>query len=581
MTTATQAEPPSLESLCELSSFVLNSRSAHSFDELSAPAVNGLSLLLASGAEVASLFIESELDVPQAAAEALSEAIRNCTTITSVSIGSTKYQRNCKPLLVDTIVGAIGPSLETFTATCVDFAAFHHDGGEILAAGLERCIGLRELNFSECRFGFKSPVMRLEKLQSLERVNFNRNEMYDNDTEKLVAEIGKLKNLRELSMINQNTGKDCGGSIYKLCSPCLRLLNISCTYLRDKGVSRVVDAFLASGRSPALETLGLSYDEITPTGVEKLTQLLVRTAHLRSLSLAGNKIGESAAALIGNAIKSSGARELASIDIRNCELGPKGVAGLLSPLQNLCMFTSVCTSGSFSGNPGARALAACLEGKAGRLVKLDIFDDRIGSAGAILLAKALRGAYLLSILDLCMDQIGPAGGAAILDALAQPGKRHMREISMRGCGIGNEGAAAAGRFIMNVRCSILALSGNNINLGGVRAIVNALDKVRPLWIKHLVLGDNPIKKVGAEYIAKRVVVPNKTVRGLCLTNIEMECGGAYIIAEAIQKRNRAGPLNSINVGPADCGEYGVKELRKGEALERAEKHETVVHINAY
>jgi Ran GTPase-activating protein (RanGAP) involved in mRNA processing and transport len=154
-------------------------------------------------------------------------------------------------------------------------------------------------------------------------------------------------------------------------------------------------------------------------------------------------------------------------------------------------------------------------------------------------------------LDLCKQQIGPAGAAAVASALRS--NAHVKAILLGADGIGDEGAAAvAGLLAANSAVSTVYLGCNGIGPAGVAALAAAIDRGSPvtgLWLKR-----NPIGDDGA-FLLARLLERNNTLRTLDLVNTQI---GLRELCNALAGQNRT--VRRVYLGGNGIGPAGAAEL---------------------
>ena len=159
---------------------------------------------------------------------------------------------------------------------------------------------------------------------------------------------------------------------------------------------------------PQTIELYLLLKEIDDKGAAALADALLDAKNLRSLDLAGNKIGYAGAAALVRSLPST---SLTSLNLGANKIGDKGaaeIAGALREAKSLAELNLACTN---IGPTVVSALAGSLPSTS--LTSLNLGWNKIGAAGAAALANFLPSTSLTS-LSLVESDIGEVGEAAIL-----------------------------------------------------------------------------------------------------------------------------------------------------------------------
>jgi Ran GTPase-activating protein (RanGAP) involved in mRNA processing and transport len=157
-------------------------------------------------------------------------------------------------------------------------------------------------------------------------------------------------------------------------------------------------------------------------------------------------------------------------------------------------------------------------------------------------------------LDLCKQQIGPRGAAAVAEALG--GRADVHAVLLGADGIGDEGATAVAGLLRPggaVRTAYLGCNG--IGPAGVAALTRAVDGGAPLsglWLKR-----NPVGDEGARQLAA-MLERNATLRTLDLVNTELGPGGVRVLCRALARSNRT--LRRLYLGGNAIGADDAAEL---------------------
>ncbi len=535
--------------LCALTSFVTNSPTLLEVGELSRVGVSVLSALLTSDAEIERLTFRDDLPL---VSPALASAIKR-SSVRSLSLDTTDHGD-----LLRTVSDAMSPELEAFTMRNLNLTAAESEA--LGNAMIAHCPILTSLKVLRCGKFAVGLARGIENLTFLRTLWFFGNDIAD--PRLLVGALTGLKHLEELNLGNSGLTPAAVKELRPDLVGRLRVFDLTCNNLGDEGVAAIVDAFLACGAAATtkLQRLSLEGNGFGWIGGTKLAKLISRSPHLRSLEISRNPIqSSSAAAAIGNAIKSGCAPELRELSVAECKLGADGATTLFSPLCQARTTLRILRAGQ-----NAVGVIAVLDSvrTCGRVIQeLYLNEGGIGEAGAKELARALVSAIELQVLDISYNaEMGQTGATAVLKTLGQPGRRPMERIFLQHCNAGNAGAKALAKVIIDVGCEFVDISGNVVSAEGAGAIADALS-TPGVHVNNLVLSDNPIGPVGVEQIANKVIRPNKAVEMLDIKNTSMEKQGAMAVALALRERDRSsGTLRNLALSEDECGEMGLKAL---------------------
>ena len=157
---------------------------------------------------------------------------------------------------------------------------------------------------------------------------------------------------------------------------------------------------------------------------------------------------------------------------------------------------------------------------------LHLGRNELGSAGAIVIAKALQYIPSLSMLDLSNNNIGDDGTIALASNLQHI--PFLSEIDLRGNRIQNGGITALAEALPNVASlSVINLWQNNIDDAGAIALAGSLQHVKSLV--KLILNANEINDKGAIALAESLKYVGK-LSHLCLWNNKIGKKGTRAIA---------------------------------------------------
>ncbi|MDR3575461.1 MAG: hypothetical protein P4L50_16495, partial [Anaerolineaceae bacterium] len=488
----------SVPDLCNLASFAANSQDMFKFKQELTPAeISALASLLASGAEIEYLYLFKEL--PAGAGTELGEAIQRFGSIRTLSLGYNLSASEPAPELLRLIAASATPALEQ-----LDIYRLNLDDST-LCDSFGKFSALHKLSITDCDFNTPLLAERINEFPALESLRITYRESVPAGVMMLVAALENFPVVAELNLSHVGIDVESRRLIGELVALGeIRKLNLIDCKLGDEGISEIVTSILASGRNRCeLWELCLPSNGIESAGAQMIAELVARSPHLRCLNLDFNPIG----AIAAEAIKKF-ANTLEELNISKCGLGPREAVLLLSPPAYPALTTLRITN-NYVGNLGAGALAQFLLGSGGCTLKeLRMESNDITEAGALELANGFAKAYALRSIRMEVNQLGPRGAAAMLDAIAIVSTVQMDMIYFDQCEIGDDGAEAAGRLIMGRSCKRISLNQNEIHDKGVKAIADSIE-ASECMIELLSLYVNPVGDAGVKYFLDKVLYESK------------------------------------------------------------------------
>jgi uncharacterized protein (TIGR02996 family) len=220
--------------------------------------------------------------------------------------------------------------------------------------------------------------------------------------------------------------------------------------LRIRDASEGMEALAASPHLLSISELNLgNRSGLSSAGVASLASS-PNVAHLTSLLLHQNRIGNSAIFAVALSGHLSGLRELYLSGSRAGQYGAAALArGRLAHLDLLDLRDNEMDN-------LAADLLAQWEGPGP--VTLQLSNNRIGPPGGVALASS-SGLGRLSALHLDHN---PVGDEAVHALAASPDRAALRELDLRSCAVTDEGALALARSPLARQLRFLGLGGNPI-----------------------------------------------------------------------------------------------------------------------
>lgn len=158
-------------------------------------------------------------------------------------------------------------------------------------------------------------------------------------------------------------------------------------------------------------------------------------------------------------------------------------------------------------------------------------------------------------LDLCKQDLGPAGAAMVTSEL-QPGV--VRHLLLGTDGLGDDGAAGVAEAVAGREVETLYLGCNGITAGGACRIADSLrmsPQVTGVWLKRNPLGD------GAGSAAADLVESARKLGTLDLVQTGLTAGGLGVLVAALVTAASAGRrVERLYVGGNPLGPSGASHL---------------------
>ncbi|WP_436993455.1 ribonuclease inhibitor [Streptomyces sp. enrichment culture] len=162
-------------------------------------------------------------------------------------------------------------------------------------------------------------------------------------------------------------------------------------------------------------------------------------------------------------------------------------------------------------------------------------------------------------LDLCKQALGPAGAAAVAEAL-RPGP--VRHLLLGTDGLGDEGASEVARRAVDSGVETLYLGCNGITAGGVCRIADGLraspQAVTGVWLKRNPLG---ARGGGGGQAVADLVDAARSLRTLDLVQTGLDAAQLTLVVEALAEADRRGRrIERLYAGGNPLGAEGARPL---------------------
>jgi hypothetical protein len=240
--------------------------------------------------------------------------------------------------------------------------------------------------------------------------------------------------------------------------------------LRKRGEALALRELGEAPDKSTLTTLHLCGCGITP-GAAHLAEGMRKSASLTTLSLFGNKIGNSGAPALGFTLAVTST--IKTLELRDCGITAAGAAHLAEGVGKSASLAMLILEFNNLGDSGAQALDSALAATS-TLTNLDLLYCGITAAGAAHLAEGVGKSASLATLNLFNNnplgnKIGDSGAQALGVALAATST--LTSLNLSYCGITAAGAAHLAEGVgKSASLETLNLLCNNLGNSGAQAL---------------------------------------------------------------------------------------------------------------
>ncbi|KAK2836223.1 hypothetical protein Q7C36_014092 [Tachysurus vachellii] len=367
----------------------------------------------------------------------------------------------------------------------------------------------------------------------------------------------------------------------------LRELDLSENSLKVTGVKSLSTVLEKSYCK--LKTLRLCNCEISDEGCAALTSALSSNpSHLRKLDLSWNKIKDSGVKSL-SAVLENPLCKLETLRLQCCDVSDEGCAALTSALRsNPSHLRELDLSKNDLRDSGGKCLSAILENPHCNLETLNLFNCEILDEGCAALTTALRSnPSHLRELDLSWN-ICTYSTVKSFSAVLENPQCKMESLSMRGCGVSDEGCAALMSALSSNPSHLreLDLTWNKIRGLGVKSISAVLENPHcnletlrlcdcgvsdedcaaltsalssnPSHLRELDLSWNKFGDSGVKQLSVLLKNPHCKLETLRLWYCDIKGDGCAALASAL--RSNPSHLRKLDLTKNNIGDSGVKSL---------------------
>nr|XP_010960237.1 NACHT, LRR and PYD domains-containing protein 5 [Camelus bactrianus] len=257
----------------------------------------------------------------------------------------------------------------------------------------------------------------------------------------------------------------------------IRCLDLESTHLKEGDVMMACAAL----RHPKcfLESLRLDLCGLSHTCCQEISQILVTSISLRSLSLAGNKVTDQSIKPLCGALKATQCT-LQKLILGNCGLAAADCQDLASALTKNQSLTHLYLSSNSLGSEGLKPLCRALKLPGCGLQRLILNACNLDVAGCGFLALALMGNRHLTHLSLSLNPLEDNGMNLLCEVMMEP-SCHLQDLELVKCHLTATCCRSLSQVIMRSKhLRSLDLAANALGDNGIAALCEGLEQNSPL-----------------------------------------------------------------------------------------------------
>ncbi|VCW68608.1 unnamed protein product [Gulo gulo] len=251
----------------------------------------------------------------------------------------------------------------------------------------------------------------------------------------------------------------------------VKYLNLESTRLKEADLTMAGQAL----RHPSclLESLRLDHCGLTPACCLVISQILVTSVSLKSLSLVGNKVATLGVKAVCESLAAPQCA-LQKLILGNCGLTAADCRDLASALISNQSLTHLCLSSNSLGREGVNLLCRAIKLPSCGLQRLILNECNLDVAGCGFLAFALMGNKRLTHLSLSMNPVEDDGMNLLCEVLMEP-SCHLQDLELVKCHLTAAGCKKLSCVITrNKHLKSLDLAMNALGDDGVTALCEGL-----------------------------------------------------------------------------------------------------------
>ena len=349
----------------------------------------------------------------------------------------------------------------------------------------------------------------------------------------------------------------------------IRLIDLSDNKIAVMGTRQLTQKLLLPGKGPT-EELNLKGNMLEDEGLEELTEVLKKKeCRLKILNVAENDITSSGVWKLSSALESNTCLE--ELNLSCNEICSQGAAQLSTVLRKeKCKISRLNLSWNKLGDDGVPFLVSLQQ------TSLNLAWNNIGIEGLRSLISIFYTLQNLEQLDLSGNNIEAVGVEALLPCLMVPSCK-IKCLELNHCKLEDEGVVHCVKVLTfpQNQMTCLGLAGNSITNEGVGKIAKALSSPE-CKVKSLNLSCNIIGDEGVESLSLSLSSPNCNLQELDLSHNQIQSIGCKSLAAAIRKRNC---LERLDLDGNHVGDEGATQLLSALRIHNCKLHSLMLDGN--
>ncbi|CAF1257269.1 unnamed protein product [Rotaria sordida] len=322
--------------------------------------------------------------LPPRGAETFAELIRSSGTLIYLTLSNTMLKDEGLHMIIDAICA--NPIMQTLE---LPFNHLHDKGSLYIGHLLKICTSLRSLDISYNEFSAIGARRIFDKLK-LNRTLLHFNIGLNN----LAVRSGKQTMTSKVPPVN---GGELIGTMLAD-NNTLIILDISHVNMSDSGVQGLTEGLL---KNRTLTHLNLTSNKIFDVQRRMIVDVMHNNNTLLSLDLSHNDLDDTSVVRLGEMLRIN--KKLRYLRIKSCVIEDSRMYSLARTLQDQLTLTHLDLSKNKIGDDGATMIADILS-KNNTLIYLNISENRITDQGVQAIANALENNITLRHLDILLQQ---------------------------------------------------------------------------------------------------------------------------------------------------------------------------------